>query len=499
MAYCEQCGQLLKPGIRFCEFCGAPVMSVASSGGTRCRPDADDQAECGLIVTCLAALCDQLSATPRQVSELVSRFCADSLSRGVRYEFCDLGAVGDPDGRVLSYLRGEILRHRVKYLFILGNEEVVDVIRWKNEAGDSDAEVESDLCYATLDTASPWAGVRYDFDAMLRVGRLPTYDGESFAAFARYFANVSAASGSCGAPLPYGLSALTWQDESNDVFSRIAPTRVEVSPSVTRVTASSSLAYRPNLLYFNLHGSDRAPFWYGQCGSSYPEAFSPQLMASLGRPFCVGTEACYGARYLDGLTPDESALLAAMTGSCLAFLGSSRIAYGTSRPSGSCADIVVGEFVRGVHAGWSAGDAYVEGLRCLCRNGNLDDTDLKTLAEFALYGDPSVRFGSGAKRTFAKSASLGRMIAMPDVRLAVRMALAACDARIERTVDDLVSRQFAAWTGGAPLSAFRQKMYRLSSLGLNQKLYMADDGRFRRSLKVYFDDGGNVRKALESK
>lgn len=499
MSYCEQCGQKLTPGMRFCEACGAHVPDTGAIHGEMPA----EVLEKGLVVTDVSALAEQLEVAADRVRSVVVSFCRSARARGVEYELCDLGSAAQDVGDAsLPFLRTVVERRSPKYLFILGNEEIVDVVRWENGAEDSDEIVESDLCYAALDVMSPWEGVRYDVEDLLRVGRLPTYDGEPFAEFAGYFARLAAQAGRLEPLMPYGLSAFVWQEESDSLFSRISPNRVDVSPMITCATVSPRMAYRPNLLYFNLHGSDRAAYWYGQSGSSYPEAFSPELMARIERPFFAATEACYGAKYQDGLTPEGSALLAAMTGQCLSFLGSSRIAYGTCRPQGSCADLVVGEFIRLVQVGWSAGDAYVEGLARLCANGRMDDSDVKTLAEFALYGDPSVRMtgGTSAKASPKAKPALRRTgLAMPDVRLAVRMALSACNARIEQTVDELVRRQNADWFGGKSVAAFRQKTFRLQGLGLNQKMYWTDDGAFVRALKVYFDDFGTIRKTVESK
>ena len=499
MAYCEQCGQKLTPGMRFCETCGARIPDTGAIHGEMPA----EAVEKGLVVTDVSALAEQLEVAAEQIRSVVVSFCRTAHARGVEYELCDLGSsVRDVADEVLPFLRTVVARKCPKYLFILGNDEIVDVVRWEDGTGDSDKSVESDLCYAALDVTSPWDGVRYDVEDLLRVGRLPTYDGEPFAEFSAYFERLAEYAGRLEPVMPYGLSAFIWQEEANALFSRISPNRVDVSPAVTCETVSPRMAYRPNLLYFDLHGSDSAPFWYGQGGSSFPKAFSPELMAQVERPFFVATEACYGAKYMDGLTPEDSVLLSAMTGRCLSFLGSSRIAYGASRPQGSCADIVVGEFVRLVRAGWSAGDAYVEGLVRLCANERMDDTDVKTLAEFALYGDPSVRMTDGVSaKTMPKAKPTVRRtgLALPDVRLAVRMALTACNARIEQTVDELVRRQNADWFGGESVAAFRQKTFRLQGLGLNQKMYWTDDGVFPRALKVYFDDFGTIRKTVESK
>ena len=65
-------------------------------------------------------------------------------------------------------------------------------------------------------------------------------------------------------------------------------------------------------------------------------------------------------------------------------LGSSKIAYGTSNPPGSCADFVIGEFLKQIKNGVLAGDAHVFGIKRLVQESyDFDDSEIKTVAEFS--------------------------------------------------------------------------------------------------------------------
>ena len=535
MAFCEQCGAKLMPGARFCEECGTAVESdLADKGGVVEGSDAD-KAECifeganwesawaqvaascgcddfGLIVTCESALLKQTGIEPSEYNALIRKYIAAAKNRGVHYCYMDLECCPFYDGRVdvdsvIAALRPVVDVARPKYLFILGNEEIIPVVSWENQASDGDADVESDLCYATLDASTPWNGQKYNFSEVIRVGRLPTYTDEGFESFSAYLENAIKYMGTLNGVVAYGLSALVWRDETNDEYRAVSHGEVEVSPEVTKDTVANGIPDDANLLFFNLHGSNDTRYWYGQDGSDYPEAFAPEVLEGRARPYFLGVEACYGARYLGGLSPRDSIVQMAMRNKCLAFLGSSKIAFGTSQPEGSCADIVIGNYIKFVADGWSAGDAYIEGLKRLTSDwSSMDDSDVKTMAEFALYGDPSARMrmskSVGGMKGFFKGIGgvpKGLNVPMSDVRNAVRMALTEVDEKIEAIIDDFVARQLLPDLSRAGLGGVEQQVFKMKNTGLNQKVYRYRPGSVPCIVKIYFDDRGKIHKAVISK
>lgn len=574
MSFCEQCGAKLSPGTRFCEECGAAVADESSdqktvtgiavpqvdateylsstrhgfdaateifgNGDWRAKwKRAADEAvgeELGILLTdgeCLlndvcpegAGDRDEFPERFAPYGETLRRFRGSAAKRGVRYYFLDLSRswfneqgqyrTGDVSS-IVEILRQIVDVARPKYLFILGGENVIPVMTWDDETGD-DETVESDLPYVTLDMTSPWSGQQYAFKNCLRVGRLPSCAHPSEKEASDFFGYFTATLdrpatvdgiGHLGRIVPYGLSALVWEAESNDEFSRIATGRVQVSPGVN--LDSVSVPENANLLFFNLHGSDENKEWYGQQGWSYPEAFAPVLLDRPRTPYFLAVEACYGARYTGGLSPDESVLLTAMRNGCIAFLGSSRIAYGTPAPSGSCADIIIGEFIKRIADGDTAGDAYLAGLGLLAAELNSssggDDSTVKTMAEFALYGDPSActahnKNAGGMKKLMKAFSSTpkGLHIPMPDVRRVSRMALAEVNRKIEALVDDFAMRELGLDGQAKAFGSVSTKSFRSASRPINLKTYSVGEGIRNRRLRVYFDDKGTVTKALHSK
>ena len=132
-----------------------------------------------------------------------------------------------------------------------------------------------------------------------------------------------------------------------------------------------------------------------------------------------------------------------------------------------------------------------------------DAETVKTLAEFALYGDPSARLkSSAAKKLFAprvaeKSFPRGIRIPQPDVRNAVRCELCTVDEKIRSTVEAFVYRRYPEFEGT------KAKYYR--STGGAGSAYNAvfskamSDVPVKNILSVSIGAGGQIKNILQSK
>ena len=535
MPYCENCGAELSAGARFCEECGAEVDSYKESinsclskngNGNQAFQsafignwkekwaDADQDAksgELGIIMTDVGALATQLSCSATDLCETIDDYARFAAERGVYYHLLDLGnnGVSNINGRDVSttirLIKTIVSVARPKYLFILGNEEIVNVTYWENQCRDSDEDVSGDLPYATLDTTSPWEEQRFDFSQKLRVGRIPSYSGESLPQFAAYFRNAKVGINSINKIVSYGLSALVWEPASASQYNKIGGGKINTSPNVTLNNVSATIPQNANILFFNLHGSDQTEYWYGQKDMSYPEAFSPETIKTLNGPYFLGVEACYGARYVGGLTPEDSIVLSAMANGCLALLGSSKIAYGPCTPPGTCADVIIGTFLKALCDGESAGDAYCEGMKSLMNSETPDDSTIKTLAEFSLYGDPSAR----TKKCITKSVLAKNLaetskeiyVPMPDIRRAVTTKLVDTSNKAVAAFRNNSSKfkANANFNMDDFLKDVEPKYYKVGQDNLYQAVYNKVVGLHKATIKVYFDEYGNVTKELYSK
>ncbi len=522
MKFCEECGAKLSEGARFCEQCGHEVAlsehslnlskdESLSEAFYYILPVSDfekklkfvkfNKCDFGIIITRENAIISQIDSSKSILHTLLNGFVANALKRNVCYYYLNLDDIlphnsNDSDlllKDTLAFIRKISNVAKPKYLFILGDDSVVPTAKWENKSKDSDEFVTGDYCYTSLDESSPWGSIQNNVEDLIRVGRLPSFDSETFSQFENYFKNLE--NFSVSTVQHYALSALVWKAESDFEFKQVSTQNVDTSPSVTTSIVESRISPNSNLLYFNLHGSDKTKFWYGQDGGSYPEAFSPEVISKREVPYFLGVEACYGAKYGDGLSSKDSILLAAMSGKCLSFLGSSKIAYGTSIPNGSCADLIVGGYLKHISEGYSAGDAYVLGLkRLLTESKFVSDAEIKTLAEFSLYGDPSVRLTDNYKSLETTPSS---KIQMPNIRRATQMAISEVDEKISKSIDDYVfSKIFKEISVRAEIE---KSTYRMAGLGINQRIYSLRNSLFSSFAKVYFNDNGEILKSLISK
>ena len=195
--YCENCGAKIPSGANFCEECGTKIdyadgltEESTPKGGTSksfgiLEPDVFDNSdwkskwlaaaqkasglELGIILTDVNALAMQLSCQYSQLKTVIHSYIDAAHTRDVHYYLLDIddNAVQSASGidvqSVVDLLKAVCDVARPKYLFILGNEEVIEVASWENQAGDPDDDVLADLPYVTLDTTSPWEGQKYNF------------------------------------------------------------------------------------------------------------------------------------------------------------------------------------------------------------------------------------------------------------------------------------------------------------------------------------------------
>ncbi len=177
------------------------------------------------------------------------------------------------------------------------------------------------------------------------------------------------------------LSTQSWEKTSKNIAKEIS-TDIFYSPENNVFEFKGSLE-QYNILMFNLHGASTTHCWYGENINNIQPALGIKKL-----PDILAVEACYGARpYNDGYNK-ESMLNTALVKGCCAFVGSTQIAYGCTDGKLRCADIIEKYFIENIIEGYSSGESFNNALAHLNESG-WDDCSLKTLMEFALYGDPS--------------------------------------------------------------------------------------------------------------
>lgn len=276
----------------------------------------------------------------------------------------------------------------IDFLLLLGGDEVVPFFRLANPCDDADEWVLSDNPYASRDD---------NYTIPERVcARIPDCRSVSFMKW-QFVKKKPIYSRS------FGLSAHAWLRASREVYRPIGdPDELKTSPPVTSDEFDSGWLHKRDYLYFNVHGSKVSSGWYGQRGGDYPVAVRPGNIEEAAG--VVACEACYGSYIIDKKIDEAISLTLLEKEEIIGFCGSTTIAYGPAQPPSSEADLLVKYFFEYARQGLTLGESLMNAKldfarKSLRRQGFLDDDDKKTLLQFVLYGDPTIRVHENKTRS----------------------------------------------------------------------------------------------------
>lgn len=271
----------------------------------------------------------------------------------------------------------------IDFLLLLGGDRIVPFFRLKNPCDDGDKSVLSDNPYASRDN---------DYLIPERVcARIPDNKNASF--MIKQFNKTCTITGKS-----FGITAKVWEEASKNVFRRVGKLKdLRISPPVDSETFKTKWLQAKDFLYFNLHGSKISSNWYGQDKGTYPVALKPGNINKASG--IVASEACYGAYIINKSHKNALSLKFLNEEEIYGFCGSTTIAYGPATPPSSEADLLVKYFLeytkQGITLGESLKNAKIDFVRkALRRHGFLDDDDQKTVLQFVLYGDPTLRLNT---------------------------------------------------------------------------------------------------------
>lgn len=304
----------------------------------------------------------------------------------------------------------------MRHLLILGGDDVVPFCRVANPTDDQDEDIYTDAPYAARNGSSllPTRSVGRlpdcgDADAFLRLVD-HAVQTHSDAARVAPSSRLKTLSRILKRPKQaklnaesIGYTASVWKEASRAVFEAIGqPRHLRMSPPVSHREFTLLAQGIPRFSYFNLHGVEGEPAWYGQRDPDFaadyplfPIALLPQdIHAERIAGTTVFTEACYGADVLGRAVKDSIALKFLSEGA-RAVVGSTRLAYGSLTPPLAGADLLGRFFWMAVLSGMPIGQSlqwaklsFANDL--LNRQGYLDSEDQKTLLTFNLFGDPTL-------------------------------------------------------------------------------------------------------------
>jgi tetratricopeptide (TPR) repeat protein len=351
---------------------------------------------------------------------------------------------------LLSDLDKHLNKHgeMIGALLIIGGDDIIPFHQLPNPTDDMDKFVLSDNPYATLDEnyfLSQWPVGRIPdekgSDAGFLIEQIRFLNNEygfkakskSFSPF-KIFAWISelfsSLLGITELHVPtndsVGYSAEVWETTSALVYDTISSAKKLITcPPITSKNISQTRQNAKKCGYYNLHGLQDGPDWYGQRDPlkksselDYPIAITPtQLGTGISSAEVIFSEACYGAYTIDKSTEESMALKFLSSGSrCM--IGSTGIAYGSVVKPLIAADLLASEFWKQILGGISVGYALMRAKINLVqlmvkKQGYLDGEDQKTILSFILYGDPLavlIDFTSVAK-------PLSRVKTLPEIKV----------------------------------------------------------------------------------
>jgi hypothetical protein len=284
------------------------------------------------------------------------------------------------------------------YVMILGAPDVIPHQDLKNpayEAGDDDdREAWGDLPYA-CDTVYGRDPAKFVGPTRV-VGRLPDLTGATepshLIALLKTAANWKTRKAEDYAKY-FALSASVWQGSTRLSLDNIFGNEdgLLLAPPKGPEYAAGELGARMH--FINCHGGPAAPEFYGQKAKQYPVSLNTK---TTGKAIHEGTvasvECCYGAELYDSITLgiDMPICQSYLRQGAYGYLGSTTIAYGPATTNGA-ADFLCQYFLLNIFSGASIGRAALMARQQFVENSaQMDPIDLKTLAQFCLYGDPSI-------------------------------------------------------------------------------------------------------------
>jgi hypothetical protein len=302
----------------------------------------------------------------------------------------ELNPVDPKDATKIKELIDDLDKKLVPNNFlILGGHSIIPFHIIDNPCGDDgDTQVYSDNPYTSRDE-----------DILIperALGRLPD-DSSTNASFLISLLEAITSRIKRAKKSSFGISAKVWRWASESVYDPIkSGQELKLSPPVLSNNLQIDWINNKGYFYFNVHGSEETPNWYGQEGSRYPVAFSPDNLANANvENAVICTEACYGANIINK-SVDEAISLKFLEKKAACFVGSTKIAYGPLSPPSTDADLIVLKFYEHIKEGLTFGEAFIRAkqdfaLETIRMYGYLDATGKKTLLEFVMFADPLLK------------------------------------------------------------------------------------------------------------
>ena len=449
--FCPECGNRIEDqNIHFCPECGARIEQESNTEKKApVKPHPQGMSMHGLIFTNLDLLAEKTGTDEQSLMAIFDAFIRQKREYGISYKLVDAGnytyrksgfwgnskkvhlKITSPLWDYMDILtdvhNGEQAAgdEISQYLFIIGGSDIIPMpyIHHYIPNDSNDDSIDTDMLYAypygkeMITLLENQAAFTYD--QLFFVGRLPLGEDASLEDLCGYLErNIDYSN---GFPMneAYGQCDPHWKKVSSyvandllngnyfrDLSRYLSPdhyyNRLLLSPMVVEGNLQQVFHTNASLYYFNLHGGEGLES-RGYAGVMLNKeeygalpAIEPEHMMTCEEPNIVISEACYGGRFI-GLDQHHSMMLASLFTNTLAFVGSSRVAWGAvddassphSGVSVSYADIIAGYFISAILQGYTVAEALFI-ARSAVLQGTVpgDPHAALTVVEFNLFGDP---------------------------------------------------------------------------------------------------------------
>ena len=449
--FCPECGNRIEDqNIHFCPECGARIEQESNTEKkTPVKPHPQGMSMHGLIFTNLDLLAEKTGTDEQSLMAIFDAFIRQKREYGISYKLVDAGnytyrksgfwgnskkvhlKITSPLWDYMDILtdvhNGEQAAgdEISQYLFIIGGSDIIPMpyIHHYIPNDSNDDSIDTDMLYAypygkeMITLLENQAAFTYD--QLFFVGRLPLGEDASLEDLCGYLERDIDYSNGFPMNEAYGQCDPHWKKVSSyvandllngnyfrDLSRYLSPdhyyNRLLLSPMVVEGNLQQVFHTNASLYYFNLHGGEGLES-RGYAGVMLNKeeygalpAIEPEHMMTCEEPNIVISEACYGGRFI-GLDQHHSMMLASLFTNTLAFVGSSRVAWGavddaSSPQSGvsvSYADIIAGYFISTILQGYTVAEAlFIARSAVLQGTGPGDPHAALTVVEFNLFGDP---------------------------------------------------------------------------------------------------------------
>jgi hypothetical protein len=364
-----------------------------------------------VVVTNAMALEKKYGRRVTEIREAVEAMIRADSKRGLTTEYIELD-----NSRLMRKLKAPVVQDAANprenkdaidgvyrallpdYIMILGSRDVLPHHDPKNPIygpHDPDRYAYGDLAYAS---DAPYSQNPESFTGPTRVvGRLPDLPNAEDPSYLIGLLKTAAhwSADRIDAYLSYfAVSTYVWRRSTELSLKKIfgSADALHLSPPDDykwKRAALSALSH-----FINCHGAPADCRYYGERGKDYPVAHdAAYISGKIREGTVVAAECCYGAELYDPRITDGQPGIpfAYLASKAYGFMGSSTIAYGPSEGNGA-ADLICRFFVNRILEGASLGRAALLARQDFVgANPTLDPVDLKTIAQFVLLGDPSIR------------------------------------------------------------------------------------------------------------